>query len=376
MKTVGAESCCGRDSALRFQMVFIMIRSLSETLTIIESHLPLPLVSIQATSRIKTLAGSLPDAVSSYYLECRLAADSPQVDFLACVTASDGGREILAGPDRRGDWPNFPSEDLKWNRVCDFFSCWVDPCFPLRRRVPHIWLEFDLDRPFAKAPPPCLLLCLDPAYFEKKSQPQHLNDITAQEYQQVINTALEILLEHPISLQTRKSLFSCFDLLPVGGQVVHASVMLSRKPLVLKLNISLPKDQLLDYLRCIGWTGSIAEIETILSTFCQLTDRLKFQLTVENIVSSKIDFEFYFDASVPTDVEQRFLLDQAVANSLCTPEKRDALLAWPGSFTATFSHHSWPTRFYKWIDVKIIYQLNHFLEAKGYLAFMPSASIF
>jgi hypothetical protein len=349
---------------------------LAETLAIIKPHLPRSLISDHAFSSVKMLADKLPEMTSSYYWECRLAANAPQVDFLACLAASDGGREILAGRGKREDMPWFFAGDPVWRRVKDFCSRWADPASSLYEQVSHIWLEFDFSAPPSRVPPPGLLFCLDPEYFERGRQPRHVNYLTAPAYQQVIDTALEALLDYPVSHQTRENLLSCFDQLPTGGYIIHASVMLSRQPPQVKLNISVPKDRLLDYLQGVRWTGLLFDVSTILSKYGASRDRIKFQLTIGDTVPPKIDFEFHFESSLQNDPGLRLLLDQVVTDGCCTPEKRDALLTWPGTFRQPFSHHSWPTRFYKWADIKVVYQPDRSLEAKGYLGFMPSSSIF
>ena len=79
-----------------------MLWSTQETLELIESHLPPPLVTAPAFEPVKATARLLPDIMTSYYLECRLAADQEQVDFLACATAPHTQREPgLVCPQRR-----------------------------------------------------------------------------------------------------------------------------------------------------------------------------------------------------------------------------------------------------------------------------------
>jgi hypothetical protein len=353
-----------------------MIWPCAETLRVIEPQLPHSLISTQAFAFIKNFASVLPEAMSSYYLECRLAADSPQVDLLACVKASNGGREILreytttAGPSPRSP------DCAVWNRVRDFCTRWAEPRSSLHRQVSHIWLEFDGEASLTKIPPPNLLLCLDPEYFEECNHRQHDEYITARQYRRVINASLEILLPHRASAMMKRNLFACFDTLPPDGCVIHTSVMLSRRPSLSKLNIALSKDHLLDYLRHLGWPGSLSQLETLLFTYCSFTNSMKFQLNLEDSISPRIDLEFHFDDCVAPLSSLHFLLDQLVENNLCTIEKREALLTWPGTFRQIFCGRSWPTRLYKWLDLKIVYHPERPLEAKGYLGFMPSSSIF
>jgi hypothetical protein len=357
-----------------------MIWSLSETLEFIEPHVSGNLVSPTAYSHIKTIANALPDAMSSYYIECRLGPNKTQVDFLMCTTVSDGGREVLAGNNETKRLGDAPVENLLWCRIYDFFKHWAKPASPLYNQVPMIWLEFDnVNEPPPKMPLPCVMFCVDPEYLEGPRQSSSTGHFNPQKCKSVTQIGCELLLGHALSPQSKQNLFACFDLLPVGGYLIHISVMLPRKPVVLKVYASVPKNQLLKYLTRIGWTGSTADIETILTTFCSSINEVKIDLTVGETIAPKIGIVF---SEVPintpgqNDAGYQNLLDLCVENGLCTAEKRDSLIDWPGFSRNLFTNYTWPTRFSRWVDIKIVYQPEHPLEAKGYLGFMPYFSFF
>jgi hypothetical protein len=360
-----------------------VIRPLQESLALIAPHLPHQLVSPQVFSHIKSLACWLPNAMSSYYLECRLADDKTQVDFLTCATAFHAGREILSG---QGS-PALPAallENPLWRRIRDFYTHWADPTSPLYEQVPLTWLEFDhVDCPPLGIPLPCFSFCLDREYvWWKYAQPRRVNHLSAGTYRQVAEMAFSLLRGHPLSPQAAQNLFACFDLLPAGGQIIHLSAMLTRHPPSLKVYGSLPKEHFCEYLTRIGWPGELAAIKTFLSEFytaATADDTVFFDLTLDNAVASKLGIAFsqqQIEQFPRKDPGRRALLDHCVERGLCTPEKREALCSWPGSFRGTFRGHSRPTRFQKWLDIKIVYQPHHPLEAKGYLGFMPVFSLF
>lgn len=357
-----------------------MIWPLSETLNCIEPYLPDKLISRQAFSNIKTITNILPEAMSSYYLECRLGADATQVDFLTCATISDGGRAILAGENAPAALLANLLENPGWRRIRDFWGCWADSTSLLYDQIPLIWLEFDqVDAALPKVPLPGSMFCLDPEYLDRRRQSPRSKHVNGQQGKQVTEIACELLLGQPLSAQTRQNLFACFDLLPAGGQIIHISIMLPRQPVTLKIYASVPKDQLLAYLSQIGWSGSIAEFETILTTFCASIEDIKVDLTVAPVIAPKIGLVFSeVQVNNPTQAKtgRPHLIDQCVEKGLCLPEKRDSLLAWPGSFRRTFSHQAWPTRFDRWLDIKIVYQPHQPIEVKGYLGFMPYFSLF
>ena len=154
------------------------------------------------------------------------------------------------------------------------------------------------------------------------------------------------------------------------------SAMLSRQPAALKVFGSIPKNQLPEYLTHIGWTGSIPELETVLTTFCAPIDSIQIDLTVGNMISPRLGIEFFSDTSSQKDPGRHLLLNQFVESGLCTPEKRDILFAWPGDSREVFSGQSWPSRLIRWLDLKLVYLPNQPLEAKGYLGFSPRFSLF
>ena len=360
-----------------------MLWPLSETLELIEPHIPDQLVSPEAFSHVKTITSLLPAAMSSYYVECRLAVNTTQVDFLTCVTAPDGGRDILVGQSAKAGLPDIFLVHPLWHRAHDFFRQWADPTSVLHGRIPLIWLEFDyVDNPVPQIPLPSFSFCLDPAYLSRGSRAQRVTLCNIQQGREMAEVGLRLLFGSPLPPQNKQALFTCFDSLPVGGRIIHISAMVARQPAVVKVYGSVPKDQFLAYLTQIGWPGSLPELIDILTTFCTpdtVDNNMFVDLTVGETVMPKLGIAFsqlQIENLPDRDPRRQILLEQCVQAGLCTPEKRDALLTWPGSFRAMFNGEKWPTRFRQWLDIKIAYQPNHPLEVKGYLGFRPQFSLF
>ena len=360
-----------------------MLWPLNETLALIEPYLPHELVPPQTFSNGKAVAQILPNAMASYYLECRLVADADQVDFLTCLTGSSGGHNILAGQGPAADLPPCLLEDRVWRRIRDFYTHWVETSSPLHAQIPMTWLEFDhIDQSPSQIPLPSFSLCLDSDYEWNALQPQHVNHLSAPRYRQISWNAFELLLGNPLSTQTKQSLFSCFELLPPGGQIIHLSAMLARQPVALKIYGSIPKDYLLRYLTQINWPGSVTELQSILDMYYtpDTTDQnVYIDISIEDRVMAKLGLAFA-QQQIPTlpdpDPRRSLLLDRLVETGLCTSDKRSALHAWPGRSTEASQATSRPTRLSRWLDIKCIYQPNQPLEAKGYLGFMPYFSLF
>lgn len=348
-----------------------MIWSVSETLQFIEPYLACQLVPPIALRHARTIANLLPEAMSAHYFECRLAARATHVDFATCAMAAKGGREMLVQQNMADDWTHLLSAHPGWGRIYKFFESWADSASPLYETVPLVWLGFDQINAIPHVPLPCLSICLDPDHLERDTLSQPSLCFDNEIYLQLIETILEDVFEGPISPQTRQHLMACFDFLPSGGRISYLSVMLSRQPVTLKVNGVVPTDQLLAYLTDIGWTGSPVAIDQLLTTFGLAMDTIRFDLTVGPLMSARLGLEFFTRGSTQTEAQRRRFLGQLVDERLCVPEKCDALLTWSGFSSEVYSHQSWPTRLTRSWYVKIVYQPNQPLEAKGYLGFMP-----
>jgi hypothetical protein len=337
---------------------------------------PRALVTAEAFTRIEVLANDLPDVMSSYYFECRLDSHCNQVDLLGCVGAVDGGRDVLTA--HLLQWGQCQSDPI-WKLVTEFCVTWSDPRSPMHALVPHIWLAFDLRESESSGSPsaPCLLLRVVPAPSNGAAAsqlPRTARD--AQQFRQLIDALFDILPKEPSGNTRRKALQACYDLLPAKGHIVHVSLMLKRNPQTCKLNILLPKAQLVHYLTRVGMRDSTPEISAFIGRFAPAHERLKLQLVVNESVAETLELEFHFDES--KDSQQRYaaLLSELCTSGLCSSEKMDALRRWPGRFGLAAPGERWPTQWSTWTDLKITYQAEAAISAKGYLGFAPRSSVF
>lgn len=264
-------------------------------------------------------------------------------------------------------------ENPLWRRVRDFFRYWADATSPLYQAVPLVWLEFDhLAGSPSQVLPPGVNICLDPDYLNWSAWPPPGRRPESGLDPAWFDTVFELLLGRRAQAQTRQNVLTCFELLPAGGKILYVSVMLSRQPATVKLNGFIPKEGLPEYLAGIGWPGSVAQLKSILTTFCATLTDLRVDLTVGPQISSRVGLEFFSKGSTRPDQERVELLDQFVASGWCSPAKRDWLLSWSGFSTETFAHQAWATKLNRSWYAKIVCQAGRPVEAKGYLGFMPT----
>jgi hypothetical protein len=115
-------------------------------------------------------------------------------------------------------------------------------------------------------------------------------------------------------------------------------------------------------------------------------DLVSLNIDVGETVGRKIGFECYFDGNRQPRREPRWntFLDSLVRSGLCTADKREALLAYPGYADEDADGVPWPTALRRASQllgrrslstlvrsphhIKIVYRPGEPLEAKAYLA--------
>lgn len=332
--------------------------SMQDYLQIVTPYLHSDLVSPEALSHIQPLAQILPPSSPAGF-ECRLGENQSRVDFETYLPLE----------------PNLPEQFLThptWQSLQKLYREWSLPTSVLRQVIQGIGLEFDIDGCLDDVPVPCIFLELKP--------------IAAGGGDELIETASS-LLNRRLSAQLELNLKLCADYLPPGAFFTHLGAMLSRSSeeairVVVK---GLTPEQLIDYLTQIGWTDPTNTFSALVPTLSEFVDYIMLSFDVGKRVYPRIGWEGYITASDQDRPQLQLFLDYLVAQELCTPSKRDALLAWNGFSQPSFAPELWPKNiswgdrflgsravslFSRWINhIKVVYQPGKPLEAKAYLGF-------
>ena len=121
--------------------------------------------------------------------------------------------------------------------------------------------------------------------------------------------------------------------------------MMSRGAEAVRLCIQLGTlERAVEYLAGVGWPGSGTDLRGVLGPVARIVDRVCLDIDAGETVHPKVGLECYFDGNRQPRTEPRWgvLLDHLVANGLCTPEKREALLAYPGYTDEKTATVPWP----------------------------------
>ena len=331
--------------------------TLADSLDVLLPNLTSKLVGTDALLNLKTLAHHLPPILRGGF-ECRLTANTSQVDLQQCVVQDDIEllqTHISTSTNRMAH--------AGWSQLSDFINEWQISL----KSIQEIWLEFDIDNSSV------------PAIFI--GFPQNVS--SAIETYEIATHSLNLLLPS-VWNRWQDNLYRCFKACPNGVFVSHIGVMLSRNVPALRVNIKrLQPDSLISYLQQLGWQQDNEDVETLMQQVCTLCDRVTVCLDVGQHIYPRIGLECIFLQQPPHESRWATFFDYLIEHGLCEPQKKETLLNWPGQNSPMNS--SWPesliaaslleskerfTVFERRLShVKVTWQPQGQLEAKAYLWF-------
>lgn len=328
-----------------------MHSSLTDSFDVLLPNMVPKLVIPDAILGLKTLANNLAPILRGGF-ECRLSANSTQVDLQQCIVQDD--TDILR------------EQHSEWLPLQDFLAEWRSSL----KSIPEIWLEFDINN--SSLPIPAIFVGL----------PQEVSP--ALETYKIAAQSLNLLQSDWNEWQ--HNLYRCFAACPNGVFVSHIGVMLSRNAPALRVNVKrLQADTLIPYLQQLGWQGETKELKALVKHLGALVDRITVCLDVGSKIYPQIGLECIFLKQPPQESRWAIFLDYLIELGLCEPEKREVLLNWPGQSNPINSQAAWPEQLIaasllqprerftvfdrRLSHIKIVWQPQGRLEAKAYLWF-------
>lgn len=332
-------------------------------------HIPDVLVSPDIIHLIHGMNEKLPAALASRgIIECRLGAREGIADWQLCVERRVSGRDIAAG--------NVPQADIDqslfaapvWRHLRRFSQCWADISSDLHLKVDHLWLEFDRAAMSAGIPVPGVYFSVCDKTAGISSENQKFHHIV--KYRWVID-ALDLLQGSTLKKETSGNLLSCLEALPGGAELHYAAVKPFRQRNVVRIVLSVPSEELPDYLDRIGFPFPAREIVDA-AVWMERIGRVRCLLDIADTVLPVVGIECRADAQQDAGAAGwEALLDRLVNDGQCTPEKRGAFLSWTGVSATTLPCDIFPCYIFRNIShVKLIIREGCPPEAKGYLDFL------
>ncbi|MEP6994835.1 MAG: hypothetical protein ABI968_09965 [Acidobacteriota bacterium] len=300
---------------------------------------------------------------NAIYMECRLGEGAEGVDLVIRIEKDrlELLREVAAT--RSSSLRAHPA----WKRLHAFCEEWADPHSGLGEALDHIWLEFDVPSGGAGAP-------AVPSVFARLHE--HPNGASRHPSSERVHRVLRALLGSTLSDGLTQSLGRCMAALPDSAQPAYIGVMFSRCIDAARLCVTGLTDELLmRYLKHIRWPGPAAEVAAIASAVRRYSPSGATSLLHVDVgerIRPRLGLEY--SLARLDQLKGRFgdepLLQDFVERRLCTPVKRQGLLAWPGHSFESFEHELWESLLVRRVNhVKLVFESGFPLEAKAYLQF-------
>jgi hypothetical protein len=346
-----------------------------------ESHLT-HLVSPQNFKEIVSLARFFPGNLTSFLgFECRLGDAAARTDWAFAVSGAGNDRDVLTNLLSHEYLPEYFFKEETWQRVRQFTNRWTAPSSILQDKIQCFWLEFDMPDPAPQIPIPSV-------FFGPAKLPAGTRNTDISQYSWLVTSALPLLRGHRVLPSIQKGMKTCIRNLPEHATLFQVGTLLSRgqnENVRFYVNHLSPQ-QIVSYLKACQWCGETDLLSSLLNEAGMISDRfvLGFDITPTGI-DPRIGVECSF-LSDAYHLETRWggLLDILVMRNLCLPERRDALLDYPGvegdqdvtlsvmKPLASASQHLtdlMTSKIVRYIShLKVVYERDHFVEAKAYPA--------
>jgi len=181
-------------------------------------------------------------------------------------------------------------------------------------------------------------------------------------------------------------LLGCLAECGADVRLSHLGLMLGRPGAPLRLIVEgVPPAEVAALLARLGWPGSREQALRWIDRLFVHADRIRLALTLADGLSPDLGLECFVGEPAANDPRWRCLFDLLVQEGLCTPDRRDQLLAWPAKLTP-ISSSQWPETLITdallrtdpavhWLDcrishVKVVLAPRQPPKAKGYFGFV------
>jgi hypothetical protein len=313
----------------------------ADWLAVIRPRLTEPLFGEPAVRRLLRAARHLP-ATGLAALEVRLGREPGPVDLSLRLSEPASALEAAERP--------LPAH------LRSFLAVWAEPGGPFAQ-VPCVWLEFDLDRDRRALPVPTVC-----------SRLPHAVDTGW-----LLDSLWPAMHGRPLTRLQREIARRCRELLPPSANLLYAFSLLSRPGGAVRLEASgLEPWLVVEYLRRVA-PAVLPEVEAALPLFAGV-EWLHLSFDIASEILPRIGIEGSFPNPPGREPRWRGLFDRLVDRGLCTPEKREAVLAWPGYDSFWTAPGRWPEEaglraacVRALSHVKLVCQPGREPEAKAYL---------
>ncbi len=330
---------------------------LLEYLSVVLPHVSGSLISPIACQRFLELGKLLP-ATDLAGFELGLHENNQTADLI--TRQPRGGKSIPANLAIHPDWTT----------IADYVSLLDQNEGNFARLVNVIDLEFDLPNE-SKVPVPAV-------FFE-------LNRDIKLTVAELTLLAAQISSES-LTKMTEKNLVKCLGDLPKGGKILHLGSFKSRNTRRLRVVVGRIEPELLtEYLCKLGWNGNRQQLEQVLTEVSELATSVCLSIDIGESIDDRIGLECFMGTKFNSRIRWSEFLEYLQRNQLCSNDKANGLMSWPGICSKGDGSTSWPpslelpdqflatvavseiVRFLS--HIKLVLKTGASISAKGYIGY-------
>ena len=313
---------------------------------LVQKYLPSILVDDDAFAKIDAMASRLPGTVQGA-IEVRLGAEPAPVDFSVRIGNAKAARSLA---------PYVHPEHVR-----DFLRGWAEDPDP---RVPFLWAEFDLDRPMDE---------LQPIFIVRTDGGDG----------PTVDWVLQDLLRETLGVEPpeaqKATVRRALETVPKHGTLVYVFDLRCRGSDTLRLDFyGLHPNDMQTTLRDLGRPDLAAALEKAGELAADATRfHFNFDVDTDGEILPRLGIEASYPVFGRRGSKWEDLLDTLVSAGLCTAEKKEAVLDWPGYTARGAEPELWPLGadgpegflIRSLSHVKLVCRPDHEPEAKIYLLF-------
>ena len=333
-----------REIELEKKMITPQYQLYQEDHTRMQKHLPLrsilasnylckaepfvsSLISPEKFRDILSVAKNFPGNLTSFLgFEIHLGDARQRADWAFAISGAGDDRIVFENVLKQGNFPSSLMQQPEWQQITAFSESWTKKDSSLKKKVKCFWLEFDM--PETKSD-----VSIPSVFFGPEKVAEDASQDSMAQYAWLVNDALPLLRGQRLSKKMERQILSCIQKIPQGASLFQVGTMLSRSTNDVRLYINkIHPRRIIPYLNTLGWSDEKNNFRTLIADVAQLADRFVLSYDVTNDgIEPRIGLECSFEENLYHE-ETRWedLFEYLVKKGMCLPQKRDALLQYPG----------------------------------------------
>ena len=346
------------------------------------------IISPEKFKEILFLAKNFPGNLTSFLgFEIHLKDPRERADWAFAVSGAGADREVLVNLLKQGNFPSSFMQQPEWKQIAAFSASWAQKDSSLKEQVKCFWLEFDMPETPRDVSIPSVFF-----------GPEKVSQDPMTQYAWLVNDALPLLKGKSLPKSMERQILSCIQKIPKGATLFQVGTMLSRSTSDVRLYINkIHPRKIISYLNTLGWLDTNNEFQSLIRDMESNADRFVLSYDIGNAgIGPRIGLECSFEANrYHEETRWERLFNYLVEIGMCLPEKRDALIQYPGienpddfsggimkPFTSVSRHLDdiFSGSLVRYIShIKLVYLPGTIVEAKAYPAvrlFEPADKMF